>query len=120
MCNPIELFAEILKDSHDHSKWNGATLARIKTISNSKVGSVGQAFIEKLCEELKVSCAAPFDSKGKRKNQNPWDLEICGIKFELKTATEDTGGKFQFNHVRYHRQYEGLLCLGVAPENCYP
>jgi len=119
MCNPIELFAEILKESHDHSKWDGATLARIKTISNSKVGSVGQAFIEKLCEELTISCIAPLDSKGKRKNQNPWDLEICGIKFELKTATEDTGGKFQFNHVRYHRQYEGLLCLGVAPENLY-
>ena len=25
---------------------------------------------------------------------------------------------FQFNHVRYHRDYDALLCVGIAPELC--
>ena len=44
-----------------------------------------------------------------------WDLEIGGKRFEVKTASEDTGGSFQFNHVRLDRDYHYLLCLGVRP-----
>lgn len=51
MCNPIELFASVLQEFHDDSKWNGAVLGKIKTISNTKVGSVGQRFIERLCSQ---------------------------------------------------------------------
>lgn len=42
-----------------------------------------------------------------------------GVTFELKTATEDVHNAFQFNHIRYHRQYDGLLCVGVAPESIF-
>ncbi|HRN50138.1 MAG TPA: hypothetical protein PLC52_05000 [Anaerolineales bacterium] len=41
------------------------------------------------------------------------------MKFELKTATEDVSGSFQFNHIRYHRPYDAVLCLGVTPNNLY-
>lgn len=33
----------------------------------------------------------------------------------MKTATEDVSGSFQFNHIRYHRTYEAILCIGVGP-----
>jgi len=36
---------------------------------------------------------------------------------DYKTATEDTSGHFQFNHIRYHRPYDALLCLGVSPDS---
>jgi len=113
MTDPIELFASILDEFHDDTKWEGAILGKIKKISNTKVGSVGQRFIEKLCEQLSIPCVFP------KSPQSPWDIEIENIKFELKTATEDTSGKFQFNHVRYHRPYQALLCLGVSPKNLY-
>ena len=119
MRDPIELFVSVLQEFHDDPKWIGATLGGIKTISNTKVGSVGQLFIERLCGQLSMPCSFPTNLKGKRTAQSPWDIEIANIKFELKTATEDTSGKFQFNHVRYHRPYEGLLCLGVSPKNLY-
>ena len=51
--------------------------------------------------------------------QSPWDIEINGVKFELKTATEDVNGSFQFNHLRYHRPYDAVLCLGVTPNELY-
>ena len=40
MFDPIELFANILQEFHDDSKWDDAVLGKIKTISNTKVGSV--------------------------------------------------------------------------------
>jgi len=119
MFDPIELFANILQEFHDDSKWTGAVLGKIKTISNTKVGDVGQLFIEKLCNQLFMPCSFPTNLKGERIKQSPWDIKIANIELELKTATEDTSGKFQFNHVRYHRPYQGLLCLGVSPANLY-
>jgi hypothetical protein len=48
--------------------------------------------------------------------QSPWDARIENITFEIKTATEDVSGKFQFNHIRHHRDYQILLVLGIAPD----
>ena len=45
-----------------------------------------------------------------------WDLEIGGLRFEVKTASEDRGGSFQFNHIRLDRNYDYLLCLAIRPE----
>jgi len=119
MCDPIKLFEDVLSEFSNDPKWESAIFGRIKTISNTKVGSVGQAFIERLCGELSMPCSFPINPKGDRITQSPWDIKIAGIEFELKTATEDVGGKFQFNHIRYHRDYQGLLCLGVSPSSLY-
>ena len=32
-------------------------------------------------------------------------------------ATEDVKGAFQFNHIRYHRPYDAILCVGIAPND---
>lgn len=114
-----KIFCDVLSAYNNASKWDGALFGKIKTISNTKVGDVGQNFIEQLCVELNFNYSFPLNEDGDRLVQNPWDIEICGIKFELKTATEDTNNNFQFNHIRYHRKYEGLLCLGVSPNELY-
>ena len=119
MSDPVKLFAKILAEFDNHSKWDDAILGKIKTISNTKVGSVGQAFVERLCGELNITCSFPINETGKRKTQSSWDVRISNIEFELKTATEDTNNSFQFNHIRYHRNYQALLCLGVCPNNLY-
>lgn len=119
MTNPVELFVEVLEEFGDDAKWTNAILGKIKIISNTKVGSVGQAFIERLCGELDIPCEFPLNAAGERLNQSPWDIKINGVEFELKTATEDTNKSFQFNHIRYHRPYQALLCLGVAPADLY-
>ena len=54
-----------------------------------------------------------------RAKQSPWDIQINGVKFELKTASEDVSGSFQFNHIRYHRPYQGVICLGISPDQIY-
>ena len=121
MSNPNykSLFIEALKKNTDNPKWNEGDFVGIKTVSNTKVGSVGQAFIESLCDALSIPYHFPEKENHERLTQSPWDIEIYGVKFELKTATEDTSGSFQFNHIRYHRPYDAVLCLGVTPNELY-
>ena len=114
-----KLFEEALLGNYNHSKWDKGAFIGIKTISNTKVGSVGQDFIESLCNILNFDIEFPMNKNNERASQSPWDIKINGIKFELKTATEDTNGNYQFNHLRYHREYEAVLCLGVSPNHLY-
>lgn len=119
MIDAKEILLEVLGNHGDASKWNEATFEHIKRVSNTKVGEVGQDFIEKLCDDLSYECVFPLNKKGVRAKQNPWDIQIDGVQLELKTATEDVSGSFQFNHIRYHRPYHGVLCLGVSPNDIY-
>ncbi len=112
------IFIHIIERNKNNPKWDSGDFVEIKKISNTNVGAVGQEFIECVCKELKI----PFETPKNKQNKaarSPWDIKINDIEFELKTATEDTGSKFQFNHIRYHRYYEALLCLGVSPNNLY-
>lgn len=113
------LFVEALEKHRDNPKWATGDYIGIKTISNTKVGSVGQDFIESLCISHSIPCVFPLRADQTRATQSSWDIEIRGVKFELKTATEDVSGCFQFNHIRYHREYNAVLCLGVSPNDLY-
>ncbi len=114
-----QLFVEALKKNVDNPKWKQGDFIGIKTVSNTKVGNVGQDFIEGLCNVLSIPCDFPLNKANSRAKQSSWDIQLYGIKYELKTATEDTGGNFQFNHIRYHREYDAVLCLGVTPNELY-
>lgn len=97
-------------------KWIGAKYEGIKVVSNTAVGRVGQTFVESLCLALGLPFTLPTGATGKLLNQSPWDIAILGKQFELKTATEDVNRCFQFNHIRYHRPYEGAIFIGIAPD----
>lgn len=114
-----QLLCEVLNRHADANKWVDAPFEKIRRLPNTKVGDAGQDYIEEICLRFNLPILFPEGSGGKRSKQSPWDLEICGIKFELKTATEDVNKSFQFNHVRYARDYQALLCLGVGPANIY-
>ena len=113
------IFKEIVERHKNHSKWEEGDFIGIKSISNTKVGAVGQDFIESLCNILNIPVEFPLNKNNKRATQSPWDIKINDVRFELKTATEDTNGKFQFNHLRYHRDYQAVICLGVSPNDLY-
>ena len=106
------LFEKEIKNYKNNEKWENSRFEGIKTLSNTHIGEIGQNYIYKLCKDLKLK-AEPSKTKGS------WDIKIEGIKFEIKTATEDTNKNFQFNHIRYHREYDGVICLGVAPNFLY-
>ena len=119
MADPHEILSVVLSEYADADKWKNARFEHIKRISNTHVGSVGQDFLEKLCVEHGLEFEFPTNAAGERSKNSPWDIRIEGVEFELKTATEDVGGNFQFNHIRYHRKYEAVLCLGISPGEIY-
>ncbi|WP_419917917.1 hypothetical protein [Candidatus Poriferisocius sp.] len=113
MVDAKAILAAVLDGYADDNKWIGSRFEAIKRLSNTKVGTVGQDFVEGLCDELNFEAELPVG----RSPQSPWDIRIEGVTFELKTATEDVNGSFQFNHIRYHRKYQGLLCVGIGPDD---
>ncbi len=110
MTNPIELMQEIIADYSNDPKWINAPLGSIKSLSNTHIGGIGQDFVKKWCRVLNLHWVGADTRTG------PWDAKIQGVTFEIKTATEDVSGNFQFNHIRHHRPYQALLCLGIAPD----
>ncbi len=95
MVDYITLFKLVIEKHKNAKKWENGSFVGIKILSNTKVGSVGQDFIEELCGALKIPIVFPVNKKSKRASQSPWDIKLNNITFELKTATEDVGGKFQ-------------------------
>ena len=119
MLDATTILRDVLARYQDADKWVGQPFEHIKRLSNTKVGDVGQDFVEELCRELGFDCDFPVDRRGRRARQNPWDVRIEEVDFELKTATEDVNGAFQFNHIRYHRPYDAVLCIGISPDAIY-
>ena len=119
MADPLDILATVLAGYADADKWTDAPFEQIRRIPNTKVGDVGQDFVEQMCGEVGFDCEFPEKTGGKRRRQSPWDIRIEGRTFELKTATEDVSGAFQFNHIRYHREYEALLCIGIGPGDIF-
>lgn len=119
MADAKKILAEVLLNYSDNPKWAGSPFENIRRVPNTKVGDVGQDFVERLCKQIGFSVDFPKNEEGKRKRQSPWDMRIEGKTFEVKTASEDKDGAFQFNHLRYHRSYDAALCIGIGPDSIY-
>ena len=98
------------------SSWSGKPFADFKTMPTTKKGDIGEDFLAKLlkdnhCEGVKVlkNRRGDYDVISNRNN------EVA--TFEVKVATKDTNGSFQFNGIRYDRHYTHLFCLGVMPDS---
>ena len=110
MLDAIELMQKIIAGYANNPKWLNVPLGGIKTLTNTHVGKVGEDFIMLWCQTHNLAWSLPSST------QSPWDIRIESITFEIKTATEDVNGRFQFNHIRRHREYDAVLVLGVAPD----
>ncbi len=108
--NPLELMLEVIQEHTPTSKWFGATLEPFRQVANTNRGDIGEEFIFRYLSNSGITVG-----KGVSRIE-AWDLEVGSLKFEVKTASEDRGGSFQFNHIRLDRNYDYLLCLGIRPE----
>jgi len=90
-------------------KWDNQPLLLIKIMANSTKGDLGELFITRYSKELGMTVTDRASRLG------DYDVQINGADFEVKMATEDINGNFQFNHIWYDYKYDWILCLGVAP-----
>ncbi len=113
MPNPKKIFLEVISGKMIDAKWSDSSHQAFKNLPNSSKGDAGEEFIEIYVTELGFNTI-------KDKRQGDFDLIIENKKFEIKLASEDISGAFQFNHIRYDSKYDYLLCLGVTPnELCF-
>ena len=101
----VDLLLEVIRDHSPASKWTNAPLESFRRVENTNRGEIGEDFIRRYLEENGIGTIS-----GSR--LRPTDLTIADRRFEVKTASEDKGGNFQFNHIRMDREYDYLLWPG--------
>ena len=104
----VKLMVEIIRKHSLASKWAGSPLEGFRHVANTNRGEIGEEFVLSYLRQHDIPV-----SNGSRLTRT--DLKIAGKRFEVKAASEDINGGFQFNHIRYDRDYEYLLCLGIRP-----
>ena len=92
-------------------KWINSTNMEFKNLRLGPRGDLGQVFVEELCESLGFNVVPNQIRIGEH------DTTIGGQKVEVKTATEDVHGNFQFNLIRVDYEYNFLFVLGIAPND---
>lgn len=111
MVDPLKLLIELAKKKSIHSKWTDKLLYPIKILDNSCKGDLAEEFVMKYCKALGFKVEFGVSRLG------DYDLKIEESKFEVKMATEDQTGNFQFNHIRYDYKYHYLICVGITPDS---
>lgn len=106
---PLELMLEVIRQHSPQTKWAGAPLEGFRWVANTNRGDIGEEFVLRYLRQHGV------DAVRRSSRVATSDMRIFGKRIEIKTASEDTGGGFQFNHVRLDRKYDYLLCLGGRP-----
>lgn len=96
-----------------YQEWKGKFKA-LKLASATEKGDMGEDFLAQLARE----CGYEVDVVKGRRGQFDVGVKRGGQKllFEVKVATMDVNGSFQFNGVRYDTKYTHLFCLGISPE----
>lgn len=111
MTDPIELLKQIAKEKAKPSKWDNQPFRIIKVMSNTEKGDLAVVFFGTYSKEM------GFKVEEMKSRLGDYDAKINGMTFEVKMATEDISGSFQFNHLRLDYKYDWVLCLGVTPND---
>ena len=105
----VQLMLDVIRENSPHSVWVGSELESFRSVANTNRGDIGEEFVARY---LRLQSVAVEKSPSRNRE---WDIKIFDQKLEVKTASQDSGGSFQFNHIRLDRKYQFLLCLGVLP-----
>lgn len=107
--NAVKVMLGVAKEFRIHDKWTGQPFEAIKTLPTTNKGDAGERFVERYAKALGM------ETQKKKSRPGDTDLKILKKAFEVKMATEDISGSFQFNHIRLDFKYDFLLCVGVSP-----
>ena len=99
----------VIREHTPETIWTDAPLEPFRRVANTNRGDIGEDFVQRYLGTFGILA----EQVGSRISAA--DLKIGGKLFEVKTASEDQGGSFQFNHVRLDRTYDYLFCLGIRP-----
>jgi len=100
-------------------KWRDSTFEIAKFLSTTEKGNAVEDFAVQLLKQT-----GHPDAQRHHSRRGDWDVRVGDTTIEVKCATTDISGNFQFNGIRYDTKYDLLLVIGIAPEavlfNLYP
>lgn len=101
-----------------NTRWDRGKFVAIKSLSTTEKGNIAEDFAVWLAQHH------GHQAKRHQSRRGEWDIKIADKTLEVKTATQDINGNFQFNGIRYDTKYDLLLVVGVLPDsvlfNIYP
>ena len=92
-------------------KWRESTFEIAKFLSTTEKGNAVEDFAAQLLKQVGYPNVERHHSR-----RGDWDVRVGNTTIEVKCATLDTNGNFQFNGIRYDTKYDLLLVIGIAPE----
>ena len=105
----------ISKHDKKESAWDGVTFESVKYISNTNKGNLGEQFAYEMFKRIFPKGEIVW----KDHSRDDYDIMVSGVKFEVKTATQDKHNAFQFNGIRFDTKYDHLLLIGIGHDVLY-
>ena len=110
-----KLLSITTRHNSSYQQWNNTQFSVFKGLSTTEKGNTGEDFLAsilKLCGYSDVNVL-----EGRRGHYDViFKHNKKEILFEVKVATKDVNGSFQFNGIRYDTKYTHLFCLGISPD----
>ena len=94
-------------------RWDSGKFRTIKALSPTEKGNIAEDFVVWLGQNN------GFEAERHPKRRGPWDVRIAGSTIEVKMATQDVNGSFQFNGIRYDYAADLIVVLGIAPDDVW-
>ncbi|MGI9297285.1 MAG: hypothetical protein ACR2QC_05220 [Gammaproteobacteria bacterium] len=116
-----EIVSEYVQRS-DAGKWSRGAFASINRVEKGLRGEVGEDFAVAMLQMTGYGDAEKLTGRSSRRQKaGAFDIRANGRRIEVKTASEDVHGKFQFNGIKYNGKtpYDVLLLVGVAPDDAF-
>jgi hypothetical protein len=108
---------DVISQSCSKNKWLHSNNEKIKPLSTTEKGTIGEKILESFIKGLGNNYRAEFPQIRRG------DYDVRGLNllnnihkdFESKLATQDSNGAFQFNAMKLDAEYDYLFCLGISP-----
>lgn len=107
----IGLIKEVVDGAKNLAKWDKGKFVGIKPLAAGHKGKIIEKFAVYLAKQAGYkACPNPSPT-------GDYDIVIADKRVEVKCATEDVHGKFQFNGISHTKKYDFLLVVGVSPDS---
>lgn len=113
----VQLESIILDCLPPNDIWHKKRFSIIRDLPLTNRGDVAEKFLGWL-----VKTDLGLRHELHESQRGPWDVRVHSNPIrtiEAKCASMDAGGAYQFNGIRYDRQYDLLFALGIAPETLH-
>ena len=108
--------------SKSNPEWKQGKFADIIRVEKGFRGEVGEDFVVEMLQFFGYTDAIKETGRSSpTQKKGAFDIRVAKKLIEVKTATIDVSGKFQFNGIKYNGDtpYNLLFVLGIAADNIY-